>query len=153
MRFLSPAIVATVLVTAAGLFVLTYLTTFSPNRSRYPVRGIDVSRHQGDIDWKRVAADDVSFAIIKATEGGDWVDPKFSENFREARAAGLKVGAYHFYRFNRTGAEQAQNFIKTVPRNRDMLPPVIDIEFSGNKSDRPSPVDLAREGHCLPRSG
>ncbi|TIP02222.1 MAG: lysozyme, partial [Mesorhizobium sp.] len=44
---------------------------FPPDRSEFPIRGIDVSHHQGRIDWPRVAADDVVFAIIKATEGGD----------------------------------------------------------------------------------
>lgn len=53
------------------------------------MRGIDVSHHQGDIDWQRVAADDVAFAIIKATEGGDHIDDAFATNLSEARAAAL----------------------------------------------------------------
>lgn len=44
--------------------------------------GIDVSRHQDDIDWPSVAEDGIEFAVIKATEGGDWVDPRFEENWR-----------------------------------------------------------------------
>ncbi|WP_292542118.1 GH25 family lysozyme, partial [Mesorhizobium sp.] len=80
-------------VVAAGGFI--YFHTFSPDRDRFPVRGIDVSHHQGRIDWRRVAADDVAIAVIKATEGGDHVDDAFAANLREARAAGLAVGAYH----------------------------------------------------------
>src|SRR6266508_3684114 len=45
------------LVAASGFL---YFHTFSPDRSSYPVRGIDVSHHQGRIDWRRVAADDVA---------------------------------------------------------------------------------------------
>ena len=92
------------LVAAGGLF---YFHTFSPDRGKYPVRGIDVSHHQGPIDWQRVAADDVAFAVIKATEGGDHVDDAFATNLREARAAGLAVGAYHFFTFCRPGGDQA----------------------------------------------
>jgi lysozyme len=130
------------LVAAAGLF---YFHTFSPDRSNYPVRGIDVSHHQGKIDWLRVAADDVAFAVIKATEGGDHVDDAFAANLREARAAGLAVGAYHFFTFCRPGADQARNFISVVPRDQPLLPPVVDVEFVGNCPQRPSPEQLNAE--------
>ena len=83
---------------AAGYF---YFMGFSPDRNVYPLRGIDVSNHQGQIDWPRVAKDDVAFAIIKATEGGDFVDKSFARNIEAARAAGLTVGAYHFFTFCR----------------------------------------------------
>jgi lysozyme len=63
---------------AGGAYL--FFMSYSPDRGRYPLRGIDVSNHQGAIDWQRVAADDVSFAIIKATEGGDWVDKSFARN-------------------------------------------------------------------------
>ena len=122
-----------------------YFKTFSPDRGLYPIRGIDVSHHQGTIDWRRVAADDVSFAIIKATEGGDFVDKAFAGNLRDARAAGLAVGAYHFFTFCRPGVEQAQNFIATVPRDKSLLPPVVDIEFGGNCDNRPSVAELRSE--------
>ena len=128
---------------AAGGFL--YFRTFSPDRDRYPVRGIDVSHHQHQIDWRRVAADDVAFAVIKATEGGDYVDDAFAANLREARAAGLAVGAYHFFTFCRPGADQAKNFISVVPRDGPLLPPVVDIEFGGNCPKRPTPEQLNAE--------
>lgn len=128
---------------AAGGYL--YFRAFSPDRSKYPVRGIDVSHHQGQIDWRRVAADDVAFAVIKATEGGDHVDDAFSTNLREARAAGLAVGAYHFFTFCRPGADQAKNFISVVPHDQPLLPPVVDIEFGGNCPQRPTPEQLSAE--------
>jgi lysozyme len=128
---------------AAGGYL--YYRAFSPDRSKYPVRGIDVSHHQGRIDWRRVAADDVAFAVIKATEGGDHVDDAFSTNLREARAAGLAVGAYHFFTFCRPGADQAKNFISVVPHDQPLLPPVVDIEFGGNCPQRPTPEQLSAE--------
>jgi len=118
---------------------------FPPDRGEFPLRGIDVSHHQGRIDWRRVAADDVVFAIIKATEGGDHVDDAFAENLRGARAAGLVVGAYHFFTFCRPGADQAKNFISQVPLGEQLLPPVVDIEFHGNCPRRPSPDELNAE--------
>jgi len=130
------------IVAASGFF---YFKTFSPDRDSYPVRGIDVSHHQGQIDWQRVAADDVAFAVIKATEGGDHVDDAFATNLREARAAGLAVGAYHFFTFCRPGADQAKNFIAVVPHDQPLLPPVVDVEFGGNCPQRPSPEQLNAE--------
>lgn len=130
---------------ATGWLAMSYLREYSPDRDRYPIRGIDVSHHQKDIDWARVAAADVAFAIVKATEGGDWVDRLFARNLREAKAAGLTVGAYHFYRFCKSGAEQARNFLAAVPRDADLLPPVVDIEFAGNCPDRPSVEALRKE--------
>ena len=122
-----------------------YFMSFSPDRDAYPVRGIDVSNHQGSIDWRRVAADDVSFAIIKATEGGDWVDKSFARNIAAAKEAGLAVGAYHFFTFCRPGAEQAKNFIAMVPGDMALLPPVVDIEFVGNCPERPSSEEFAAQ--------
>lgn len=72
-------------------------------RPSYPgaVLGIDVSGHQGEIDWERVAADGVSFAILRLgyrgnTEGGLLLDESFGRNYVAARKAGLKLGAYFF---------------------------------------------------------
>src|SRR5262249_19644402 len=61
-----------------------------------PIQGIDVSYWQGDIDWEKVRDAGVSFTYIKATEGGDRIDPKFLENWEGAKRAGIARGAYHF---------------------------------------------------------
>jgi hypothetical protein len=59
--------------------------------------GVDVSAHQGSIDWGRVSHDGITFAYMKATEGGDFVDERFEETWNGAAAAGLDRGAYHFF--------------------------------------------------------
>lgn len=98
----------------------------------YPTVGIDVSHHQGEINWKDVAASDVQFVFMKATEGRDFNDTRFQENWREARAAGLAVGAYHFFSPCRSGAEQAAHFIRTVPKVSDArFPHAVDAEQLG----------------------
>lgn len=96
----------------------------------YAVHGIDVSRYQGDIDWPRVRRAGVSFAYLKATEGGDVVDDRFAQNWAAARAAGMPRGAYHYYYFCRAPEEQARWFIANVPVDAGALPPVLDIEWT-----------------------
>lgn len=112
-----------------------------------PVHGIDLSRWQGNIDWSRVRTSGVSFAFLKATEGADHSDPEFPTYWRQAGAAGLPRGAYHYYYFCRTGAEQAAWFIANVPRERNSLPPVLDLEWtvSRNCPVRPSAGEIRRE--------
>ncbi|MBT9382977.1 glycoside hydrolase family 25 protein [Pseudooceanicola sp. CBS1P-1] len=96
----------------------------------YQVHGIDASRYQGDINWAQARAHGVAFAWLKATEGGDYIDPGYAVNAPRARAAGVPVGAYHFFYFCRTPAEQANWYIKNVPYVPGDLPPVLDIEWN-----------------------
>lgn len=126
---------------ATGLYILT----FQPDRHRYPVRGIDISHHQGVIDWQAVAADDVAFAYVKVSEGGDHRDTRYRANIAGATAAGIATGAYHYFTFCRSGAEQAQNFLAAIEGENLTLPPVIDLEFEGNCERRPSRDEMARE--------
>ena len=95
----------------------------------YPIKGFDVSHHQGDIQWQSISPQEFKFVYLKATEGGDFKDRKFQDNWLKAREQGFLVGAYHFYRLCRDGQIQAQNFIETVPKKTDSLPPVIDLEY------------------------
>lgn len=115
-----------------------------PDRSRFKVIGIDISAHNGDIDFQKVAAEGVSFVIIKATEGGTFKDKKFVENVRKAREAGLKVGAYHFFRFDTPGYMQGLNFLNSVQSRGLDLPLAIDIEEWANPNSQPTPMVLNR---------
>jgi lysozyme len=103
-----------------------------PGRSpdRYPVHGIDLSRFQTQVDWPTARANGVNFAFIKATEGGDMVDPMFESHWRGAGAAGVRRGAYHFFYHCRPAAEQARWFIRHVPKTPGALPPVLDLEWT-----------------------
>jgi lysozyme len=107
--------------------------------------GVDVSHHQGEIDWAAVAADDVDFAYLKATQGRDFVDPRFADNWDEAADAGLDRGAYHFFSLCVPGDEQARHFLDAVPDDPDALPPVIDLELAGNCAERPPRDEVRRE--------
>lgn len=108
-----------------------------------PVQGIDVSAWQGDIDWVHARAAGTQFAYIKATEGGDFVDPKFLQNWNGAKLAGVARGAYHFLYWCRPVHEQALWFMLNVPADPDALPPVLDLEW--NHHSRTCPRTVARD--------
>ncbi len=104
-----------------------------PSSIEYPVRGIDVSAHNGEIDFERVAATgEVDFVMLKATEGTNFKDSRFVDNYRKAVRAGLKVGIYHFFRFDTDSELQAINLLHSLRNRRVDFPVVIDIEEWGN---------------------
>ncbi|RKQ88634.1 glycoside hydrolase family 25 protein [Brockia lithotrophica] len=94
-------------------------------------RGLDVSNWQGAIDWRRVAAQGLSFAYVKATEGTTFRDPYFAENASRAAEAGLAVGAYHFFRAKSVGEARAEAefFLGQTADFRLTLPPALDVEI------------------------
>ncbi|CDM56050.1 MULTISPECIES: glycoside hydrolase family 25 protein [Rhizobium] len=106
----------------------------SSSPRKLAVHGVDVSRWQGAIDWQKLRTQGANFVYIKATDGGDHLDPMFRKNWRDAKQAGIKRGAYHFFYWCRTAGEQADWFIRNVPREAGALPPVIDVEWNGESS-------------------
>jgi lysozyme len=114
-----------------------------PSPEDFAIHGIDVSKYQGDINWNAVKASGVKFAWIKATEGGDYVDEKFAQNWAEAKAAGVPRGAYHFAYWCRPADQQAAWFVQNVPNDPDALPPVLDVEW--NPVSRTCPRHVPRE--------
>lgn len=114
----------------------------------YPVHGIDLSRWQSDGNWDAAREAGVNFAFIKATEGGDRLDPLFQSHRIAAEAAGVPWGAYHFYYFCKPAAAQARWFIQNVPRHRGSLPPVLDVEWNPHSptcTTRPAPATVRSE--------
>ncbi|TGK96254.1 lysozyme [Leptospira brenneri] len=122
-----------------------YIWFVYPSKEKYPIRGIDVSNHQGKINWSLVPKKEISFVYIKATEGGNFKDKSFLQNWNQAKKEGFKVGAYHFFTLCKPGIEQAENFIQTVPKEKESLPPVVDLEFVGNCKDRPNVENVQNE--------
>ena len=84
-----------------------------PSERKYPYQGIDISHHQGHIAWAKLPRQGVDFAYIKATEGSDHVDRRFSRNWHASHRAGIHRGAYHFFRLCGSGRAQAANFVRT----------------------------------------
>lgn len=112
---------------------VTILHTFSI--AGQTILGIDVSHHQGDIDWDLVSSDGKVYAYVKATEGKDFIDSKFEVNMTNGVNAGVIMGAYHFARpDNNTAIEDATHFLSIA---RDyigpgFLPPTLDVEDAGS---------------------
>ena len=103
----------------------------------YTVHGFDVSHHQGDISWAELqktqtAPFPVHFVFMKASEGGDFSDTTFIRNFNLARQYGFIRGAYHFFNPKTDAARQAAFFIRSVKLEPGDLPPVLDIEKTGD---------------------
>lgn len=99
---------------------------------RYPVRGIDVSAHNGMMNLDAAAKSGIEFVFIKASEGESFRDDNFRLNYTKARHAGLKTGAYHFFRFDVDGVKQAVNFLGAVGYRKLELGLAIDVEQQGN---------------------
>ena len=105
----------------------------------YEIHGIDISHHQGRIDWQELKDKGVidkfpiRFVMIKATEGASQIDENFRENFYQAREHGFTRGAYHFYSVHSSAADQARFFISKVKLENGDLPPVLDVEHKPKK--------------------
>jgi lysozyme len=133
---------------SATYFISNYFN--KPRFVRYPgfdinipvnfsIHGIDISHHQGKIDWGEVKEMQIrnikiGFAFIKATEGTTTVDETFRKNWFNAKEINLPRGAYHFFVASKSGKIQADNFIQTVTLQKGDLPPVLDVELINGTS-------------------
>lgn len=103
----------------------------------YEVHGIDISKHQGRINWESVSehtSNDIgiSFIFMKATEGKTIKDVMFQENWKNASDHNMLRGAYHFFRPHLTADEQFRLFKSAVKLVKEDLPPVLDVEIKGS---------------------
>lgn len=101
------------------------------------VRGLDISHYQGDINWNKlrnanIQGAPVSFVFVKATQGTDIWDENFNQNFYNAKKNDIIRGAYHYFSPFTSGKAQAKFFCKVVQLDEKDLPPVLDVEETGN---------------------
>lgn len=123
-------------------YKLGFLWPARPSVASFPVRILDVSHHQGTVDWQRVGRSGLRYVWIKATEGSDWTDPAFRANRDGASEAGVRWGAYHFFTFCSDPTYQAAHFVDKLDGDFGALPPAVDVEIGGNCSARPTPAAL-----------
>ena len=104
-------------------------------KSQPDIKGIDVSHHQGNIDWKKVreAQPKLAFVYVKCTEGKSYVDPMFKKNADGAASVGYNVGAYHYFRMTSGAHEQFQNFKTQMDAVHIDLIPMVDVERGDGK--------------------
>ena len=109
------------------------------------IQGIDISHHNGAIDWRAVGAGDIRFVYMKASEGEGFVDPKFKLNWERAGQTDLYRGAYHFFTQCRTAEQQAANFIRVAGDMNGALPPALDLEHMGPCREGPTTARIDLE--------
>ena len=100
--------------------------------------GIDVSHHQGKIEWKKVKKwknKRLIFVYVKATEGATYVDKTYKRNIKGAHESDFLVGSYHYFRTTSSIEDQFENFINTIDKNQQDLIPLIDVEEKSNWTD------------------
>lgn len=138
-------LVAVLVLVFAGIWAVKEFMSTPPyvDPERFPIRGIDVSSHNGMMNLDAAAKDGVEFVFIKASEGATFRDPNFRLNYTKARHAGLMTGAYHFFRFDVDGVSQAVNFLRAIGPRRLELGVAIDVESHGNPKGVP-PDTIAR---------
>lgn len=135
---LAVCLLAAVLCAVAGALLLAKKWNLNQYLvSRYAFQGVDVSHHQGTVDWETLAGQGIDFAFIKATEGSSHLDEKFAANWQGAAEAGVYAGAYHFFSFDSAGSTQAEWYIQTVGDLNGRLAPVADVEYYGDKELHP----------------
>jgi len=98
------------------------------------VPGIDVSRWQGEINWSRVGGAGYRFAVMRATIGNYYTDPRFYVNWDGAREAGLLISAYHVVAPEKPADSQMDRFFDVLDGRSGDLPLVLDVELSRDVS-------------------
>lgn len=98
--------------------------------------GIDVSHHQGNIDWEKLFTESgydslIYFVYCKATEGHTHIDTKWERNRKALNNLGIPNGAYHFFQPKDPPRPQAAHFLDHWKKRDIDLPPVLDVETEG----------------------
>ena len=99
------------------------------------MKGIDVSNHNGSINWSSVKSSGVECVFIKATEGTTYQDPYLNSHYNGAKSVGILTGFYHFLVGSSAPETQAENFYNNIKDKENNLLPCLDLEHSNNEPD------------------
>lgn len=130
-----------VILIVVSIFIIGKTVSRITEKTNY---GLDVSQYQGDIDWRKVREEGLSYAIIRCggrSYGDSGVliyDPLFAKNFREARALGFDTGVYFYSQAVNTkeAVEEAEYCLTLLDGRSLQLPVYIDMEYSGTGNGR-----------------
>ncbi len=126
------------------ILITTFNLVYSQNYRKVTLRqikaegkvwGIDLSHHQGDINWTKLVKGKPHFIFFKATEGATHNDRNYREHYKNARKNGIIVGTYHFFSYRSTGKAQAKHFLSVARLQKGDLPPVLDVEYRRKMPD------------------
>lgn len=98
------------------------------SRNKQNILGLDVSHHNGKVDWKKVAAAGYKFVYLKLTEGKSYVDKTTYDNYVAAKNAGLRVGFYHYAHCTNNPIAEVDFFLKKLSAMKADLPHCLDLE-------------------------
>lgn len=112
-----------------GVWGWWHLRHWLPDRAIYPTQGVEIGADDGPVNWQSIEAIGADFAYIDASASAFARDPRFVENFEAARKAGMQVGAVHRYDPCQPAETQAANFVTTVPRDPQLLPPAVELDM------------------------
>jgi lysozyme len=96
----------------------------------YAVRGLDLSHHNGNINYDKL--DSLDFVFLKVTEGESWTDKTFMRHYKAFREREVPIGAYHFFRFDTDGKAQAKHFLNHLHGKELQMPLIVDVEYDNN---------------------
>lgn len=106
----------------------------APKEEGEVTHGLDVSRYQTQVNWKRARELGYSFVIAKATDGAGGLDAMFESHMKGSGAEGFLRGAYCFNRFSSRPTAQADLFAKTAEKHTRLL--VLDVEWDRSSSTK-----------------
>lgn len=112
------------------MVIVAISTVFALPKAQF---GVDISHHNGKVNFKKLKKNKVAFVVCKATEGKTLKDKTYPQNVISAKKNGLIVGAYHFYCADTDPREQAANYIASVKLHSGDIKPVVDIESAPRK--------------------
>ena len=110
------------------------------------IHGIDVSQHQGSIDWRKVKASGIQFAMLRAGYGANTVDGEFERNARGCMEAGIPFGVYWFsYAYTPEMARrEAEKCISVIREYKVQYPVCYDFEYDSVRYARQNGVRVTR---------
>ena len=125
-----------------GIFILSIMMLFTipvlgfPPSNDQLYNGIDVSQWQGKINYLKVANAGIDVVYIRVSEGTDYIDPYFKENYKGAKKNGLKVGFYHYVtaRTVREAEQEAEFFVSNIKGTSPDCKLAMDFETFGDLS-------------------
>ena len=100
---------------------------WTPPREEFPAQGALIGEKDGPVDFNALAATGANFVYLEASRGADGRDARFAGHLTDLAATSLRHGAIHYYDPCVPAEEQAANFVTIVPRDPDLLPPVIAL--------------------------
>lgn len=105
--------------------------SWRPDEARWADQGALVGEEDGSVNFGTLKGLGAGFVYLEASRGADGKDARFPDNFAAARAAGLQIGAVHRFDPCSRADGQSANFVTTVPRDIELLPPAIMLERTG----------------------